>query len=138
MNVARFLPQSFYYFNAYAQLDKAGKADELVVSVPSGNFGNITAGLFAHRMGLPVKRFIAANNRNDVFLKYLRSGVYTPRPSVPTIANAMDVGDPSNFARIMDLFGKQEDPHTACARMATPRISPRCRSRPWSDRKSVV
>lgn len=113
INVARFLPQSFYYFNAYAQLDKAGKADELVVSVPSGNFGNITAGLFAHRMGLPVKRFIAANNRNDVFLEYLRSGVYNPRPSVPTIANAMDVGDPSNFARIMDLFGKQEDPHTA-------------------------
>lgn len=113
INVARFLPQSFYYFNAYAQLDKAGKADELVVSVPSGNFGNITAGLFAHRMGLPVKRFIAANNRNDVFLEYLRSGVYNPRPSVPTIANAMDVGDPSNFARIMDLFGKQEDPHAA-------------------------
>ncbi len=113
INVARFLPQSFYYFNAYAQLDKAGKADELVVSVPSGNFGNITAGLFAHRMGLPIKRFIAANNRNDVFLEYLRTGVYNPRPSVPTIANAMDVGDPSNFARIMDLFGKQDDPHAA-------------------------
>lgn len=111
INVARFLPQSFYYFNAYAQLDKEGKADELVVSVPSGNFGNITAGLFAHRMGLPVKRFVAANNRNDVFLEYLRTGVYTPRPSVPTIANAMDVGAPSNFARIMDLFGKYENPH---------------------------
>ena len=111
INVARFLPQSFYYFNAYAQLDKAGKADELVVSVPSGNFGNITAGLFAHRMGLPIKRFVAANNRNDVFLEYLRTGVYTPRPSVPTIANAMDVGDPSNFARILDLYGKNGNPH---------------------------
>ncbi len=104
INVARFLPQSFYYFNAYAQLDKLGKADNLVISVPSGNFGNITAGLFANWMGLPVKRFIAANNRNDVFLEYLRTGVYTPRPSVATIANAMDVGDPSNFARVLDLY----------------------------------
>lgn len=74
INVARFLPQSFYYFNAYAQLDKIGKADQLIVSVPSGNFGNITAGLFAHRMGLPIKRFVAANNRNDVFLEYLHTG----------------------------------------------------------------
>lgn len=105
INVARFLPQSFYYFNAYAQLDKLGKADDLVVCVPSGNFGNITAGLFAHRMGLPIKRFIAANNRNDVFLTYLHTGKYTPRPSIATIANAMDVGAPSNFARILDLFG---------------------------------
>ena len=111
INVARFLPQSFYYFNAYAQLDKIGKADNLVISVPSGNFGNITAGIFANWMGLPVKRFIAANNRNDVFLKYLETGVYTPRPSVATIANAMDVGDPSNFARIMDLFDIYEDKH---------------------------
>lgn len=111
INVARFLPQSFYYFNAYAQLDKLGKADNLVISVPSGNFGNITAGLFANWMGLPVKRFIAANNRNDVFLEYLRTGVYTPRPSVATIANAMDVGDPSNFARIMDLFDIYGDKH---------------------------
>ena len=104
INVARFLPQAFYYFYAYAQLAKLGKADNLVVCVPSGNFGNITAGLFAKRMGLPVKRFIAANNRNDIFLQYLKTGVYTPRPSVPTIANAMDVGDPSNFARILDLY----------------------------------
>ena len=104
INVARFLPQSFYYFNAYAQLDRMGKADSLVVSVPSGNFGNITAGLFARRMGLPVKHFIAANNRNDVFLEYLNTAVYTPRPSVATIANAMDVGNPSNFARILDLY----------------------------------
>ena len=111
INVARFLPQSFYYFNAYAQLDRIGEADELVVSVPSGNFGNITAGIFAYWMGLPIKRFIAANNRNDVFLEYLNTGVYTPRPSVSTLANAMDVGNPSNFARILDLFGKYDDPH---------------------------
>ena len=104
INVARFLPQSFYYFNAYAQLDKMEKADNLVVCVPSGNFGNITAGLFAYRMGLPIKRFIAANNRNDVFLSYLQTGKYTPSPSIATIANAMDVGAPSNFARILDLF----------------------------------
>lgn len=111
INVARFLPQSFYYFNAFAQLDRIGKAENLVFCVPSGNFGNITAGLFAHRMGLPVKRFVAANNRNDVFWEYLKTGVYTPRPSVATIANAMDVGDPSNFARILDLYGADEETH---------------------------
>ncbi len=105
INVARFLPQSFYYFYAYAQLKKIGKADNLVMCVPSGNFGNITAGLFAKKMGLPVKRFIAANNRNDIFLEYLQTGEYKPRPSVSTIANAMDVGDPSNFARVLDLYG---------------------------------
>ena len=109
INVARFLPQSFYYFYAYAQLKKAGKAGNLVMCVPSGNFGNITAGLFAKRMGLPVKRFIAANNRNDIFLQYLKTGEYKPRPSVSTIANAMDVGDPSNFARVLDLFGGSHD-----------------------------
>lgn len=124
INVARFLPQSFYYFNAYAQLDRLGKADEVVVSVPSGNFGNITAGLFAQRMGLPIKRFIAANNRNDVFLDYLKSGQYTPRPSVQTIANAMDVGDPSNFARIVDLFSQTGDPHQAiCEQMSGSRFT---------------
>ena len=111
INVARFLPQAFYYFNAYAQLDRQGKADQLVVCVPSGNFGNITAGLFAYWMGLPIKRFVAANNRNDVFYEYLRTGIYTPKPSVPTLANAMDVGDPSNFARIMDLFSVYKDPY---------------------------
>lgn len=110
INVARFLPQSFYYFHAYAQLDRIGRADELVVSVPSGNFGNLAAGLFAHRMGLPVKRFIAANNRNDVVFEYLKTGHYSPRASVSTLANAMDVGDPSNFARIMALF-EGDNPH---------------------------
>lgn len=104
INVARFLPQAFYYFNAYARMKKLGLSDQLVISVPSGNFGNITAGLFAHRMGLPIKRFIAANNANDIFYNYLLSGVYSPKPSRQTIANAMDVGDPSNFARILDLF----------------------------------
>lgn len=104
INVARFLPQAFYYFYGYAQLKKLGLADQTVFCVPSGNFGNITAGLFAQRMGLPVKRFIAANNRNDVFYQYLQTGKYEPRASVATIANAMDVGDPSNFARIKELF----------------------------------
>jgi threonine synthase len=105
INVARFLPQSFYYFNACAQLAKTGQANEWIICVPSGNFGNLTAGLFAYRMGLPVKHFIAANNRNDVFFDYLQTGHYAPRPSVETLANAMDVGAPSNFARILDLFG---------------------------------
>ena len=105
INVARFLPQAFYYFWAYAQLKKMGK-DNIVVCVPSGNFGNICAGLFGKRMGLPVKRFIAANNANDIFFKYLQTGKYEPKASVQTIANAMDVGDPSNFARIYDLYGK--------------------------------
>ncbi len=110
INVARFLPQSFYYFHAYAQMARQGLAVNLVVSVPSGNLGNITAGLFAKRMGLPVKRFIAANNRNDVFLRYLQTGNYLPEDTVATMANAMDVGDPSNFARVSDLYG-----HSAAA-----------------------
>ena len=105
INVARFLPQAFYYFYAYAQMKKQGLQNELVFCVPSGNFGNITAALFAHRMGLPIKRFIAANNANDVFYQYLQTGKYQPKPSVQTIANAMDVGNPSNFARIYDLYG---------------------------------
>ena len=109
INVARFLPQAFYYFYAYAQMKRQGKADGLVICVPSGNFGNLCAGLFAHRMGLPVKRFIAANNRNDIFYQYLQTGEYRPRPSVQTIANAMDVGDPSNFARILDLYAHSHE-----------------------------
>ena len=104
INVARFLPQAFYYFNAYARMKAMGKADEMVVCVPSGNFGNITAALFGHRMGLPIKRFIAANNANDIFYNYLQTGKYEPKASRQTIANAMDVGDPSNFARIYDLY----------------------------------
>lgn len=108
INVARFLPQAFYYFHAYAQWKRLNRDNnqgkDLVFCVPSGNFGNITAGFFAQRMGLPVKRFIAANNSNDVFYKYLQTGEYQARPSVATIANAMDVGDPSNFARVLDLY----------------------------------
>jgi len=109
INVARFLPQAFYYFYAYAQLAQKGIANNVVCCVPSGNFGNITAGLFGKRMGLPVKRFIAANNCNDIFLEYLKTGKYNPRPSVATLANAMDVGDPSNFVRILDLYGYKHE-----------------------------
>jgi threonine synthase len=105
INVARFLPQAFYYFNAYAQLRRLSVGENIVVCVPSGNFGNLTAGLIAGKMGLPVRHFIAANNRNDIFLQYLLTGLYHPKPSVQTLANAMDVGDPSNFARILDLYG---------------------------------
>ena len=109
INVARFLPQAFYYFYAYAQMKKKGLADQLVVCVPSGNFGNICSALFGKKMGLPIKRFIAANNANDIFFKYLQTGKYEPKPSVQTIANAMDVGDPSNFARVYDLYGKSHE-----------------------------
>ena len=118
INVARFLPQSFYYFWAYAQLKKQGiavngtpsaVASKLVACVPSGNFGNICSALFGRRMGLPIDRFIAANNANDIFYNYLQSGQYNPRPSTATIANAMDVGDPSNFARILDLYGHSHE-----------------------------
>lgn len=109
INVARFLPQAFYYFNAYARMKALGKADNLVMCVPSGNFGNICSALFGHEMGLPVKRFIAANNANDIFYKYLQTGKYEPKASVQTLANAMDVGDPSNFARIYDLYGKSHE-----------------------------
>ena len=105
INVARFLPQSFYYFHGVGQMQKMGRGEDLVICVPSGNFGNLCSALFAVRMGLPVKRMIAANNRNDVFLQYLQTGEYVPRPSIATLANAMDVGDPSNFARILDLYG---------------------------------
>src|SRR5690554_1905675 len=104
INVARFLPQSFYYFHAYAQLLKQASPGKVVFSVPSGNLGNLTAGLFAKRMGLPADRFIAAHNRNDVFRDYLQTGKYSPRASVQTVANAMDVGAPSNFERILDLY----------------------------------
>lgn len=104
INVARFLPQSFYYFHGVGQMQKKGRGEDLVICVPSGNFGNLCSALFAVRMGLPVKRMIAANNRNDVFLQYLQTGNYLPRPSIATLANAMDVGDPSNFVRILDLY----------------------------------
>ena len=113
INVARFLPQAFYYFNAAARIIEMTNNlnsqipvlnSQLVMCVPSGNFGNICAALFGHQMGLPVKRFIAANNANDIFYNYLQTGRYEPKPSKQTLANAMDVGDPSNFARIIDLY----------------------------------
>ena len=119
INVARFLPQAFYYFNAYARMKEQGKADNLVMCVPSGNFGNICAALFGHAMGLPIKRFIAANNANDIFFKYLQTGKYEPKPSKQTLANAMDVGDPSNFARIYDLYGKSHERITSLISGAT-------------------
>ena len=103
INVARFLPQAFYYFNAVAQLPLNS---DTVICVPSGNFGNICAALFGHQMGMPVKRFIAANNANDIFYNYLQTGQYNPKPSKQTLANAMDVGDPSNFARIINLYSE--------------------------------
>ena len=109
INLARLLPQSFYYFGAYASLRRQGRTEDVVICVPSGNFGNICSGLIAKRMGLPFSRFIAANNSNDVFFQYLRSGTYAPRPSVTTYANAMDVGAPSNFARILDLYGDSHE-----------------------------
>ncbi len=109
INVARFLPQAFYYFNAYARMKALGKAENMVMCVPSGNFGNICSALFGHEMGLPIKRFIAANNANDIFFQYLQTGKYEPKASVQTLANAMDVGDPSNFARIYDLYGKSHE-----------------------------
>ena len=119
INVARFLPQAFYYFNAYARMKAQGRADTLVMCVPSGNFGNICAALFGHQMGLPIKRFIAANNANDIFFKYLQTGKYEPKPSKQTLANAMDVGDPSNFARIYDLYGKSHEKITSLISGAT-------------------
>lgn len=120
INVARFLPQAFYYFNAFACMKQMGAiqvedngtgrlSSNMVVSVPSGNFGNICAAIFGYMMGLPIKRFIAANNANDVFFKYLLTGKYEPKPSLQTLANAMDVGDPSNFARIYNLFDGSHD-----------------------------
>lgn len=103
INIARLIPQTFYYFYAYAQLQAQG-IEKVVFSVPSGNFGNIGAGMMAYKMGLPVKHFIAATNVNDTVPRFLKDGCYAPRPSVQTMANAMDVGNPSNWVRIMDLF----------------------------------
>ncbi len=102
INIARLIPQSFYFFHAFAQLN--GKQNEIVFSVPSGNFGNLTAGIFAKRMGLPIHKFVAATNENDIVPTYLKTKIFSPRPSVQTISNAMDVGNPSNFARMLDLY----------------------------------
>ncbi len=104
INISRLIPQSFYYFEAYKQLRATG--DPVTFCIPSGNFGNLTAGLLAKRMGLPVHHFIAATNRNDVVPEFLETGIYSPRPSVATLSNAMDVGAPSNFARMLNLYGQ--------------------------------
>lgn len=109
INITRLVPQTVYYFEAYRQLLKMNKADEVVIVVPSGNFGNLTAGLLSKKLGLPVHHFIAATNANDVVPEYLKSGKYEPRPSVATISNAMDVGNPSNFGRMQELFGGSLD-----------------------------
>ena len=108
INISRLIPQTFYYFNTYAQLKKQGLND-VIFSVPSGNFGNIGAGLLAYKLGLPVKQFIAATNINDTVPRFLETGVYETKPSTQTYSNAMDVGAPSNWIRIMDLFNNNVD-----------------------------
>lgn len=105
INIARLIPQSFYYFYAWSRLKNKSN---VVFSVPSGNFGNLTAGLIAKRMGLPIKHFVASTNINDIVPEYLRTNLFKPKPSKSTISNAMDVGNPSNFARMLDLY--QNDP----------------------------
>jgi threonine synthase len=105
INIARLIPQIFYYVYAYGRLKN--RCERLVVSVPSGNFGNLTAGLIAHKMGIPIQHFVAATNVNDIVPKYLQSGEFIPRPSLMTISNAMDVGDPSNFRRMVDICGEE-------------------------------
>jgi threonine synthase len=109
VNVGRLLPQSVYYFHAVGQVGQVAQAGQVVFSTPSGNFGNLTAGLMAKRAGLPIARFVAATNVNDVVPEYLNTGIFTPRPSVPTLANAMDVGHPSNFDRMLWLYGGHLD-----------------------------
>ncbi len=108
INISRLIPQTLYYFNAYAQLRRQG-VNKVVFAVPSGNFGNIGAGLLAYKMGLPVEKFIAATNANDTVPRFLETGIYETKPSVQTYANAMDVGAPSNWVRIMDLFGQDKE-----------------------------
>jgi threonine synthase len=109
VNIGRLLPQMVYYFHAVAQAQQRGRPSEIVVCTPSGNFGNLTAGLMAKRAGLPIARFVAATNINDVVPAFLQSGRFEPRASVQTIANAMDVGDPSNFERMLWLYRDDRD-----------------------------
>lgn len=109
INLLRWIPQSFYYFYAWAQWDSSHRDEPMDFVVPSGNYGNITAGMLAMRMGLPVRRFIAGTNANSVIPEFLESGEYRPRPSVRTLANAMDVGAPSNYERMMKIFDDDFD-----------------------------
>lgn len=106
INLLRWIPQSFYYFYGWHQWKKMSGKSEPDIVVPSGNYGNITAGMLAHFMGMPVRRFIAGANANDVVPEFLKTGTYSPRPSVRTVANAMDVGAPSNYERMMYLYGQ--------------------------------
>ncbi|MDG1101332.1 MAG: threonine synthase [Saprospiraceae bacterium] len=117
INVARLLPQSLYYFLAYKQMKQRGIGQEIVISVPSGNFGNITAGILAKKMGLPIKRFVAANNANDTFYQYIQTSNWQTKPSVQTISNAMDVGAPSNFDRILYFYNN--DYQTICREISS-------------------
>lgn len=115
INVGRVIPQSFYYFWTSLQLKAAYPGKAIVYSIPSGNLGNLTGGLIARKMGAPIERFVIGNNVNDPFIDYLANGIYTPRASVPTLSNAMDIGRPNNFPRILDLFdGVYEDVKEAC------------------------
>ena len=120
INIGRFLPQTVYYFWAWKQLNKATR-DNLLISVPSGNYGNITAGALAQKMGLPVKQFVAASNVNKVVPDYLQTGSYEPREATQTLSNAMDVGDPSNFVRLKTIFNNQHKriQHSIKSRIAT-------------------
>ncbi|OHD14809.1 MAG: threonine synthase [Spirochaetes bacterium GWB1_27_13] len=109
INIGRLYPQSFYYVWAYKELKKITGAEKIICCTPSGNFGNLTGGLLAKKMGLPIEKFIAATNINDVVPEYLNTGIFNPRPSVETYSNAMDVGNPSNFARMLALYGSKEE-----------------------------
>ena len=109
INVGRVIPQSFYYFWTSLQIKAAHPGVPIVYSIPSGNLGNLTGGLIAKQMGAPIERFVIGNNSNDPFVDYLQSGEYTPRPSVPTLSNAMDIGRPNNFPRILNLYGDDYD-----------------------------
>lgn len=106
INVGRLIPQIFYYVSAFSQLNKKGN---VIISVPSGNFGNLTAGIIAMKMGLPVRKFIASTNINKIIPEYLKTGQFSPEPSIQTISNAMDVGNPSNFERLLDIFSHSQD-----------------------------
>ena len=115
INVGRVIPQSFYYFWTSLQAKAAYPSRPIVYSIPSGNLGNLTGGLIAKKMGAPIERFVVGNNANDPFVDYLSTAVYTPRPSVPTLSNAMDIGRPNNFPRILSLFGESyEDVLKVC------------------------
>ena len=109
INVGRVIPQSFYYFWTSLQIKAAHPGVPIVYSIPSGNLGNLTGGLIAKKMGAPIERFVIGNNTNNPFVDYLETGEYTPRPSVPTLSNAMDIGRPNNFPRILDIYGNNFD-----------------------------